>query len=633
MRRLLALALLGLVCLAFLGVVAYGGIIAPRPSARLAVIDGTVELQRPGNGSSGAARTGDAVQAGDALRTAASSHAAVSFGDGSLARLDQNSQLALNGLPASLTGSGLELLRGQAWFTLPRAGNPNLDVSTGGARLVSRDPGSEFSVLLSSSGLRVDSWAGAVQVSSAGGSARLEGEQSTEVPRGKSPGKTGALPAQDRGGSFTVLNRTLDIAHGGLLGLSGGTLRAHQSTDYMALPPADGQTNLQLAVGWAASQMQVVLQSPNGKVLAPVTLTTPPGGVEMPAAVAGVWQVKLTAGEVDTPWAVATSWRPAAPEEPDVIRFTEALIQVRASAKRPAELEAVEEGAALKDDLALLDLATRFPDGSDPIAVHWVTRDLNVDQEQAYVFRPRGGEQFAVSIAHSDLPTSSAGSGPVALLTLFRKTRDAWKAVYRLYTPSASNAALAVDADGYVTGPTESEQANRYSLTARGLQTSLVSYLNTGRINGVTVDDSLRRGRTAMNVTDDVGNRVVSQDAADTRLGTYGLPLQDGNLLVLTSLDLSVVVTPPPGKCLLQPDAEEPYGRFSALLGLPRGAYGSLKNSGVELYGVVVPSRTSADHHLRVVGKLGQAVPDGAQAPCTSGQKPLPVDAGASVEL
>ena len=633
MRRLLGLALLGVVCLGFLGLVTYGGIVAPRPSARLVVLDGRVELQPLGAGWSGAVRTGDAVRPGSKLRTAAGSHAAISFGDGSVARLDQQSELALSGLPAMPTSSGPDLVRGRAWFRLPGAGSPALDVSATGTRLVSREAGSEFSAQLSSSGLRVDSLAGGVQVSSAGATVQLGADQSTEVARGKAPGKAGTVPAQDRVGSFTVLNRTLDIAHGGLLGLSGGSLRAHQSTEYMPLPVADGQTNLQLAVGWAASQMQVVLQSPDGKVLEPVTMTTPPGGVEIPTAVAGVWQVKLTAGEVDTPWTAATSWRPAAPEEPDVIRATEALIQTRASAKRPADLEAVEEGAALKDDLVLLDLATRFPDGSDPLAVHWVSRALNIDQEQAYVFRPRGGEQFALSIAHGNLPTTSAGSGPAAMLTLFRKNRDAWKGVYRLYIASAASAALAVDSDGYATGPTDSEQANRYSLTARGMQTSLVSYLNTGRINGVTVDDSLRRARTEMNLTDDVGNRQVARNGADTRLATYGLPLQDGNLLVLTPLDISVVVTPPPGKCILQPEAEQPYGRFSALLGLPRGAYGSLKNSGVELYGVVVPSRTSPDHHLRVVGHLGQAVPESSQAPCTSGQKPLPVDTGASVEL
>ena len=184
MRRLLGLALLGVVCLGFLGLVAYGGIVAPRPSARLVVLDGRVELQPLGAGWSGAVRTGDAVRPGTKLRTAAGSHAAISFVDGSVARLDQQSELALSGLPAMPTSSGPDLVRGRAWFRLPGAGSPALDVSATGTRLVSREAGSEFSVQLSSSGLRVDSLAGGVQVSSAGATVQLGADQSTEVARG-----------------------------------------------------------------------------------------------------------------------------------------------------------------------------------------------------------------------------------------------------------------------------------------------------------------------------------------------------------------------------------------------------------------------------------------------------------------
>jgi hypothetical protein len=621
--------MLTLFCLAVVAVAVYAGFFAVGPAAHLTVLDGKVSLQHGGFGSFGSGQTGDGLHAGDVVRTAAGAHAVISSGDGPLARLDQLSEVAIRGLARDAAGRySLDQHRGRAWYQTAQARSAGVEVAAGGVRVTSQEPASQFALLMDGTGIRGDAWQGSILLEAAGAGTRLRGDQSSQVAKGRPPGEAGTIPAADLADGFTVLNQALNIAHGGLLGVSRGALQPHQTSESLALPPADGVTTLQLALGWTAGQIQVLLQAPDGSSMGPITTTTRPTSVEIPRASAGTWHLQVTAGDASTPWAVATSWRPAAPGEEEVAKAATQLNEVRAAATTPSDLERLEDGSALKDDLARLDLVNRFPDGTNPLAVHWVTRSALIDRTQTYMFRPGRSQPVALTLEQAHL--QGTNGQPVTMVTIFRKVGATWKAVFR---SSAENdlqfSALAVDADGYVTPPGASEQHQRYRLAGVAAGSTLATYLNTGNLDQLTPAESLRLSRPDFTgSTQDDGGTLTSSFRPSREGGVFTVPLQDGNLLVLAPLDLSVTETPPANKCILQPRPPDAHGTFRAKIGLPRGTYGSLRLTGIFSYVAVIPSRANPQLEFKLPGGWGQVVPEKTQAPCTSGEQPGTVEAG-----
>jgi hypothetical protein len=632
MTRLVGAVSLALICLAVAGVALYAGFFAAGRAGQLTILDGKVSLQQGGSGSLAQGRTGDGLHAGDVVRTADGAHAVINFGNGSLARLDQGSELAIKGLAGDANGrSSLDQRRGQVWYEVAQGQSSSLQVAGGGARATTQEAATRFALLMDRAGVRGDVWQGSVTLQSGSETTRLQGDQSRQVPSSGPPARVAAIPATDRLDSFTVLNQALDTAHGGLLGTSSGMLQAHQTTEWVSLPAADGLTNLQVAIGWTAGQIQAVLQAPDGSSVGPFTTASRPASIEIPRAANGTWRLHLTAGDASTSWTAATSWRPAAPGEEEVAKAATHLNQVRESATSPAELDKLEGGSALKDDLARLDLANRFPDGSNPLAVHWVTRSALIDRAQVYVLRRGGPQPLAATFEQAHL--GGTNGQPITMVTMFQKVGPTWKALFR---SSAENdlqlTALAIDGDGYVTQASAAEQGQRYRLTSAAAGSALATYLSTGKLERLTPGESLRQGRPDFTGSSD--GSAISGHLQPTRDGgVFSLPLQDGNLLVLAPLDIMVTETPPAGKCILQPGRPDASGSFKARTGLGRGTYGSLRLSAVFSYVAIVPSKANPQPELRLPGAWGQVVPEKTQAPCTTAEQPGKVEVGSYTEI
>lgn len=620
--RGLAALLMAAVYLAVAGVLLYGGRFAAAPVATLTVLEGKLVMQKGGSGAFAPARSGSALHPGDVIRTSADGRAAVSFDDRSVARLDRDSELALS-------EGGAEQRRGRGWYRPAPLGSEMRRVRAAGAAATAQEPGTELLVDAGRAGPRFDAWTGSLEVAAGGRAVQIRGDQSTRVPTGESPAHAAAIPDADRSHAFTVLNRVLDAAHGGLLGVSSGTLQKGQATAWLPLPSADGQTNVQLVLGWTTSTVQLGLESPDHKLLDPITTGVSPASIELPRAAAGTWRYKLTAGDaVPVQWVLATSWRPAAHEEADVIQAASHRLDARRSAKTLADLEKVEGGAALQDDRARLDLANRFPDGTNPVAVHWVTRDVTLQTVQPYVIRQPPRPDLAITLSRG-----SAAGGQVTgtLVTLFTKTGSVWKAIFESFAlGDLALRAVSVDGDGYVSPLSESQQRQRYVLSAGEFASAASRYLNFGHGEDLVPDQSLKQERDDFARLQDSSGDAQSQHAEPApQYGTYGIPLQDGGLLAIVGLRHTFALTPPAGKCLLQPSIPTPDGSFSAWIGLARGSYAALNSSSLDTYVVAVPGIGQPDHQVRVVGARGLVAPDGAQPTCGTSQQPGRVQTGA----
>src|SRR5207244_3047149 len=160
------------------------------PAGQLTVLDGKVSLQHGGSGSLAPGRTGDGLHAGDVVRTADGAHAVINFGNGSLARLDQGSELAIKGLAGDANGRpSLDQRRGKAWYEVAQGQSSSLEVAGGGARATTQEPATRFALLMDRAGVRGDVWQGSVALQSGSETTRLQGDQSRQVPTSGPPAR------------------------------------------------------------------------------------------------------------------------------------------------------------------------------------------------------------------------------------------------------------------------------------------------------------------------------------------------------------------------------------------------------------------------------------------------------------
>lgn len=185
-----ALAIAGWAC---------GGAGPPSAAARLAVLAGSVAVQRGGAGPV-PGRSGDLIDLAYTVLTAAGASARIDYPDGSWSRLDGSTSLQLNALaPETLTQT-----RGRTW-NVGAAGGLRLR-APGGVTATAAGP---VTVLLAivGGGAEFDLFEGSAEVTAAGGRTRLSGAQSASVRAHGAPGPAQPIPQDVLDDPFTLSNR------------------------------------------------------------------------------------------------------------------------------------------------------------------------------------------------------------------------------------------------------------------------------------------------------------------------------------------------------------------------------------------------------------------------------------------
>src|SRR5438309_438208 len=300
-RRILigALVLAQLALFALMGAVAAisfsgsGGAVGAGDSVVLTVFTGTAMVQRVGAATASPAHSGQIVGAGDTVQTGAASKAALTYGDGSVTRLDSDTKIAVSSRRAGAAlNTSLQQSAGLTWNQVKRlvggstfkVGGPNSAVAEArGTRFgyyVERD-------VAGNPVIWIDVWDGIVRVTGAGGAAvtASAGQRVTVKPQA-APTAPVPIPAPDRQLSFTVFNQAVEAVTGTPFAFATGTSNPGDTT--VSFPvSADGRSDLQFVLGWPGSTFELTVIDPGGKVASKSSSSKPPLSVVAKRARAG----------------------------------------------------------------------------------------------------------------------------------------------------------------------------------------------------------------------------------------------------------------------------------------------------------------------------------------------------------
>jgi FecR-like protein len=630
-RGRIGVVIIAALFLSFGATVTIAGISLARASAALTVFLGHVDVHRSGTGSAVLAHTGDALQPGDVVQTRAASRAAVSYPDGSKSRLDSDSALQVKTVSAGASGAwNIELVQtaGKSWNRVQslasgssfKVGAPNgTDVSV---------RGTEFEIIVENltgkTTVRVDSWTGSVDVTSQGKTVNLTGGQSSSVATGGVPSASAPIPAADGRDSFAVFNRALDSAQGAVAQMGSGTLDPGLDSGDQDAGIADGLTDLQLTLSWPGSKFELTVTGPG--TVRTISSDTPPISAVISKAAAGQWHysVKDVASNPGEPWSVIVTWRPRPSEVTDAQKNLEAWMtkhnRVTGPAALPGNLIALDAGSFLMTEQYSAELAMEFHKPSNPIYVLWVTGGMTIDPVDSEVYVPRPTAEPSTFLAITDVSftdaPADAGAQPLkALLVFTRSGQEDWKVAQATFAAtSASLPPLAVGGDGFAS-TLSAQQQTKYVLSADAAATAFAAAIQSLSQGGP--GDPRLVGPDASHFLKDVeeekglGAIETAKWSADATSPTYAIQLADGSMLALFTLAGTVTVKAGT-RCVLQPsqpiltDPQQPFD--NVFVGVPHGSYGSVVDTSLLTFAVVIPTRTAADQHVRLIASRSSLV-------------------------
>jgi hypothetical protein len=629
-RRRISVVIIAALFLSFGATVTIAGISLARASAALTVFLGHVDVHKSGTGSAVLAHTGDALQPGDVVQTRAASRAAVSYPDGSTSRLDSDSALQVKTVSAGSNGAwDIELVQtaGKSWNRVHSlASGSSFNVAAPNS-VDAAVRGTEFEIIVENANgkttVRVDSWSGSVDVTAQGKTVNLVGGQSSSVATGGAPSASAPIPAADGRDAFAVFNRALDSAEGAVAQMGSGTLDPGRDSGVQDAGIADGQTDLQVTLSWPGSKFELTVSGPN--TVRTISSDAPPITAVVTKAAAGQWHysVKDVASNPGEPWSVIVTWRPRPPEVTDAQKSLETWMtmhkSVTESGAQSANLVGLEDGSFLKTEQFSANLAGRFPKGSDPIYILWISGGMAIDHADSEVYvAPLGtGPSTFLAITDVNFPDAPSGSGaqPLKALLVFTKSGQDWKVSNASFAAtSASLPPLAVGGDGFAT-TISAQQQTKYVLSAEAAATAFAADLQSLSQGGpsdtrIVAPDIASYFQTA-DQAKSLGTTQTTEWSADAASPTYAFQLADGAMLAFFTL-AATVTTKAGARCVLQPsqpiltDPQHPVD--NVFLGVPHGTYGSVVDSSLATFAVVIPTKTAADQHVRVVASRSSLV-------------------------
>ncbi len=627
----------------YAGLVAVSVVALVVASANLTVFLGQVHVQRTGSVAAGLAHSGDQLQSGDVVRTAHDTKAAVGYPDGSISRLDSDSTLQVKSITGSNGVWNYQLLQsnGKVWSrvaALPRGSSFEID---GPNSTTVELRGTEFEVIVDSTGgptvTRVNSWRGAVTVAAQGSTVTLTGGQSSTVRAGAAPTAAAPISAADQRDTFTIFNFAVDAAQGAVMGISGGTLSAGQSTGAQPAGIADGTTDLELTLGWPGSKFELTAIPPATENRT-ASSDHPPIALVIPLADKGRWQYTVQSMDAKSaqPYWVVVSWRPRPAETASAETAYKYWSDSHFESQSPhteSNLLNDETGAQLAMDQAGLKLVA----APTPIRLVFTSGEYSVREfQQLYVAQP--GKDQATSLALSSVVYhAGSNSQPGELLVIFARSPGIAlnAAATAQVDPDAPLPALALTGDGYIQVVTSSESA-RYLVGVDDLGSALAADVQAGiagraRDSRLANDPSLEgiieaRTSEAADFKRNLGWTQSPEFTAASEYPAYAYALADGGMLEFTTLKATFVTAGPPGGCVEQPSQyfTDSSGQpiQSNLFGPARGSYGTVTQTLLYMVAAVVPPKDSGQT-VQLIGGRSQVV-DWSTTPCTGSGAPGP---------
>ncbi|HEV2033370.1 MAG TPA: FecR family protein [Candidatus Dormibacteraeota bacterium] len=632
-RRRIGVVIIAALFLSFGATVTIAGISLARASAALTVFLGHVDVHKSGSGSAVLAHTGDALQPGDVVQTRAASRAAVSYPDGSTSRLDSDSALQVKTVSAGSNSAwNIELVQtaGKSWNRVHNlASGSSFNVGAPNATDVAVR-GTEFEIIVENTNgktlVRVDSWSGSVDVTAQGKTVNLVGGQSSSVQTGGAPSAAAPIPAADGRDAFAVFNRALDSAEGAVARMASGTLDPGRDSGDQDAGTADGLTDLQVTLSWPGSKFELTVTGPNTRRT--ISSDAPPITAVVTKAAAGEWHyvVKDVASVPGEPWSVIVTWRPRPPEVTDAQKRLEFWMTDHKGATGPgadaANLVSLDDGPFLKIEQFSANLAARFSKGSNlsnPMYILWLSGGMVIDHADSEVYVPPPGPGPATFLAITDVkfPDAPADSGaqPLKALLVFTKSGHDWKVAHSSFAvTTASMPPLAVGGDGFAS-TISAEHQTKYVLSAEAAATAYAADIQSLSQRGPSdprfVDPDVSGFLKSVDQEKALGTTETTQWSADAASPTYAFQLADGSMLAFFTLAQTDTVASG-ARCVRQPsppiltDPQHPIN--NVFLGVPRGAYGSIVDSSLATFAVVIPTRAAADQRVRAIASRSSLV-------------------------
>jgi len=300
---------IGAVVVLLIAVGTFGYVLGSRPpaaasgTASLTIFRGSVNLLPIGVQASHPGVTGELLGQGERLTTGPATWAAINFPDGSITRLDANTQLTITTL--TLGGGGgwnvqLNQTLGKTWNRVAQlVGGAKFSV-TGPNATNAEVRGTDYEVLVllqpdGSYQVRVNDFSGAVTVFVGGNPTPLGPNQSTSVAKGAtSASPPGPIPQSDLNDPFVVFNQTINSQTGGTTATVGlGALTAPNSSGIQPGVAVDGNTDADFALGWPGSSFRIKVYAPDGTLYSEVKSSKPPLHLVVPRGTAGNWTYEV----------------------------------------------------------------------------------------------------------------------------------------------------------------------------------------------------------------------------------------------------------------------------------------------------------------------------------------------------
>jgi FecR protein len=321
-RRVVAPVLVGAILVGLVLTMAVQSM-AAQDHAVLNVFLGSVQVERAGASGYQAARSGELIASGDRVRTGADTKASLSFPDGSVTRLDSDTDLevvGLNRLSAGGEATQLQQSSGQAWYTVVKlvgAASFRVDAPNNTTAEVR---GTEFTIKIAGASgsqlVTAQVWAGEVDTSAAGRTLTLVAGQSTTISPGSPPTPATSLGPADRQDPWTVFNLGLDALAGGTITtIDGGQMSTGDSTQPAVGAQASAGDDLQFVLAWPGSTFQLTVLAPDGTTYAAPSSSAPPLNVTVKGADAGKWSYSVAdlESQPGEQWYLFVARRPAPP--------------------------------------------------------------------------------------------------------------------------------------------------------------------------------------------------------------------------------------------------------------------------------------------------------------------------------
>lgn len=283
----------------------------PVPAATVTVFVGTASILRAGAGAAVSARSGDVVRSNDTVATGAASKAGITYPDGSVTRLDSNTEvrISLARLRTGAVDTGVDQSSGLTWNRVKRlVGGAHFKVDgPNNASAQVRGTIFGFYVEHDAAGnpvIWIDTYEGLVAITGATGPGVVAPANTRVTVRANSAPTTPApIPPADRQLSFTVFNQAFDAITGEAFQFQQGAGTPGQTS--IAYPvAADGVSDLELVLNWPGSTFALTVTDPDGNLYAQPAGSRPPLRVVVPRAKQGTWLFRV----VDVQSAPQEAW-------------------------------------------------------------------------------------------------------------------------------------------------------------------------------------------------------------------------------------------------------------------------------------------------------------------------------------